>query len=45
MNLGVMESRYLGPFGTYEGSLRSPDGATLDISGMFVMGERFWLKA
>lgn len=45
MNLGVMESRYLGPFGTYEGSLRSPDGATLDISGMFGMGERFWLKA
>lgn len=44
-NYGLVESRYLGPFGTFEGSLRSPDGATLDATGLFGMGERFWLKA
>lgn len=45
MNFGVLESRYLGPFGTFKGALRSLDGATLDVDGMFGMGERFWLKA
>lgn len=44
-NYGVIESRYLGPFGTYAGRLTSLDGRTLDIDGMFGMGERFWLKA
>lgn len=43
-NYGVIESRYLGPFGTYQGTLRSLDGAKLRVDGMFGMGERFWLK-
>lgn len=41
----VIESRYLGPFGTFEGSLRGWDGTELTVDGMFGMGERFWLKA
>lgn len=44
-NQYLIESRYLGPFGTFEGSLRGWDGVELDVSGMFGMGERFWLKA
>lgn len=44
-NFGVVESRYLGPFGTFQGSMRSADGAALDVSDLFGMGERFWLKA
>lgn len=45
LNFGLVESRYLGPFGVFEGHLRSPDGAELDVSDMFGMGERFWLKS
>lgn len=45
MNLGLVESRYRGPFGTFEGKLRSLDGEVLDLDGMFGMGEDFHLKA
>ena len=45
MNLLLVESRYMGPIGNFSGSLRSPDGATLVVDGMFGMGERFWLKS
>lgn len=44
-NYHLIESRYLGPFGTFEGSVRGWDGTSLDVDGMFGMGERFWLKA
>lgn len=44
-NYGLIESRYLGPFGTFEGTLRSLQGIELNIDEMFGMGERFWLKA
>lgn len=44
-NYKVIESRYLGPFGTFEGSLRGWEGTSLNVDGMFGMGERFWLKA
>lgn len=44
-NYGLIESRYLGPFGHYDGTLRSYDGTELSVDGMFGMGERFWLKA
>lgn len=44
-NFIVMESRYMGPIGVYEGTLRSPDGAELSVDGMFGMGERFWLRS
>lgn len=45
LNLGIAESRYLGPIGHFEGRLTSPDGASLVVDGMFGMGERFWLKS
>lgn len=44
MNLGLIESRYRGPFGTFEGTLRSFSGETLDCDGLFGMGEDFYLK-
>lgn len=42
---GLIESRYEGPFGTFEGQLTSVDGTTFDATGLFGMGEKFWLKA
>lgn len=45
MNLGIVESRYRGPFGTFEGKLTSYDGEELVCDGMFGMGEDFYLKA
>lgn len=44
-NYRLIESRYLGPFGTYEGTLHSLDDVELSVDGMFGMGERFWLKS
>lgn len=41
----LIESKYLGPFGTFEGTMRSLDDVELTVDGMFGMGERFWLKA
>lgn len=45
MNLGLVESRYRGPFGSFEGKLRSYEGEVLDCDGLFGMGEDFYLKA
>lgn len=45
MNFGIVESRYRGPFGTFEGKLTSYDGESLVCDGMFGMGEDFYLKA
>lgn len=45
LNLGLIESRYRGPFGSFEGKLRSFDGEELVVDGMFGMGEDFHLKA
>lgn len=44
LNLLVVESRYRGPFGTFSGTLRSEDGASMDCEGMFGMGEKFYLR-
>lgn len=44
MNLGIVESRYRGPFGSFEGKLESYDGEELICDGMFGMGEDFHLK-
>ncbi|TNE90070.1 MAG: DUF2804 domain-containing protein [Deltaproteobacteria bacterium] len=45
LNLGVVESRYRGPFGRVTGTV-SPDGVEpVALDGVLAMGERFWLKA
>ncbi len=44
INALVFRSDYRGPFGTFEGTLRADDGASLDCGGMFGMGEDFDLR-
>lgn len=44
LNLGIVESRYRGPFGSFEGKLRSLSGEELVCDGMFGMGEDFYLR-
>ena len=44
LNLLVVESRYRGPFGHFEGTLRSLDGEELCVDGYFGMGEAFFLR-
>jgi hypothetical protein len=44
VNAVVVESRYRGPFGTFEGRLE-PDGlAPIVVDGWFGMGEDFYLR-
>lgn len=45
LNFGVIQNRYLGPFGRFEGTLRSADGTELELKSIFGMGEKFYLKA
>jgi hypothetical protein len=44
VNAGPLRSRYRGPFGRYDGELRSPDGERLAVQGLFGMGEDFELR-
>ena len=46
MNLLIAETDYHGPFGSFEGTLRSPDGAEkVDAQGLSGMGEQKYLRA
>ena len=44
MNLGVIESRYRGPFGVCRGRLAPAGGPVIDVVDRFGMGEDFWLR-
>lgn len=44
VNLGLADIDYAGPFGRFEGSLRSPDGETIDARKLFGMGEEKSLR-
>ena len=45
INLLLASSDYHGPFGSFEGRLRSPDGAEkIDALGLFGMGEQQYLR-
>jgi len=39
LNLGLAEVDYAGPFGRFEGRLRSPSGELIVASGLYGMGE------
>jgi len=39
LNLGLAEIDYAGPFGRFEGKLRSPSGELISASGLYGMGE------
>ncbi|MCX7028067.1 MAG: DUF2804 domain-containing protein [Spirochaetes bacterium] len=39
LNLGIAEIDYAGPFGRFEGRLRSPSGELVNVSGLYGMGE------
>jgi len=39
MKLGIAEIDYAGPFGRFEGRLRSPAGESIEASGLYGMGE------
>ncbi len=43
-NLLVAQTDYHGPFGSFEGLLRSPDGEKVDVGGLFGMGEQKYLR-
>lgn len=45
MNMFVLAVDYHGPFGSFEGTLRSPDGEKVDAKGLFGMGEQQYLRA
>lgn len=46
VNALVMASNYYGPFGGFEGFIRSPDGAEkIDARSMYGMGEQKYLRA
>jgi hypothetical protein len=44
VNLGLADIDYAGPFGRFEGSLRSPEGDTIDAKKLFGMGEEKSLR-
>jgi hypothetical protein len=44
INLGVIESRYQGPFGSFSGHLEGFSGPKTCINHCFGMGERFYLR-
>ncbi len=44
LNLGVVESRYRGPFGVCRGRLAPPGGPAIEVVDRFGMGEDFWLR-
>lgn len=44
LNLGVIESRYRGPFGRCDGRLAPGDGPVVEVVDRFGMGEDFWLR-
>ena len=44
MNLGVIESRYRGPFGVCRGRLAPAGGPVVEVVERFGMGEDFWLR-
>lgn len=39
LNLGLVDIDYAGPFGRFEGRLRSPSGEAVDASNLYGMGE------
>jgi hypothetical protein len=39
MRLGLADVDYIGPFGRFEGSLRSSSGEKIDASRLYGMGE------
>lgn len=45
LNLGLVESRYRGPFGRVSGRVAPEGCAPLELDGALAMGERFWLKS
>ncbi|MBK9036135.1 MAG: DUF2804 family protein [Myxococcales bacterium] len=44
LNLGVIESRYRGPFGRCQGRLAPPGLDPIEVDDRFGMGEDFWLR-
>ncbi len=44
INLLVAQTDYHGPFGSFEGMLKSPDGEKIDVSDLFGMGEQKYLR-
>jgi hypothetical protein len=46
INAIVVASNYFGPFGSFEGQLRSPDGSEkIDVRKLYGMGEQKYLRA
>jgi hypothetical protein len=45
INALIIRSKYRGPFGIFQGTLRTRQGETLAIDGVFGMGERFYLRS
>ena len=45
INALVLRTDYHGPFGEVRGTVRIRDGETVDLDGLFGMGERFYLRA
>ena len=44
LDLGIVESRYRGPFGVCNGRLEPLDGPVVEVVDRFGMGEDFWLR-
>jgi hypothetical protein len=44
VNAIVVESRYRGPFGQFDGRIAPEGGEPIEINGWFGMGEEFWLR-
>jgi len=44
LNLGIIASKYEGPYGTFKGHLKSSDGSVYELNDLFGMGEEFYLR-
>jgi hypothetical protein len=44
LNLGIIASKYEGPYGVFNGELKSNDGKVYQVDDLFGMGEEFYLR-
>lgn len=44
LNLGIIASKYEGPYGKFNGQLTSEDGRIFELNNLFGMGEDFYLR-
>ncbi len=45
LNLLLLASKYEGPYGVFNGKVRSVDGRVFEVSDLFGMGEQFYLRS